>query len=52
MLYDIEKDPIQDCPINDPGVEKEMIRLLIKLMKENDALAEQFERLELNSADG
>ena len=48
LLYDLETDPKQELPINDPEVEQRMIEHLIRLMKENDAPAEQFERLGLD----
>jgi arylsulfatase A-like enzyme len=50
-LYDLEKDPAQLHPIQDKAVEDRMIKLLVKLMKENDAPVEQFERLALAAGD-
>ena len=47
LLYDLDKDPLQQQPIEDAAVEERMIRLMVKLMKENDAPAEQYERLAL-----
>ncbi|TFG73046.1 MAG: sulfatase [Anaerolineales bacterium] len=47
LLFDMEKDPAQEHPLEDPVIEKRMIELLIKLMWENDAPPEQFERLGL-----
>jgi arylsulfatase A-like enzyme len=47
MLFDLEADPQQATPLNDPEKEAEMIELMIKLMRENDAPEEQFERLGL-----
>ena len=47
MLFDLENDPKQENPIDDPEVEKMMIRHLVRLMKANDAPPEQFERLGL-----
>ena len=47
MLFDLQKDPQQTHPINDPAVEKRMIAHLERLMKQNDAPAEQYERLGL-----
>ncbi len=47
LLFDIEKDPQQENPINNPEIEKRMMRQMIDLMKENDAPPEQFERLGL-----
>jgi len=50
MLFDLEQDPAQEHPLDDPAVEKHMIDLMVKLMKENDAPMEQFERLGLPAA--
>lgn len=47
FLYDLEKDPGQNQPIQDAAVEKRMIAHLLRLMKENDSPAEQFTRLGL-----
>jgi arylsulfatase A-like enzyme len=46
-LYDLENDPLQEHPIDDPEVEKMMIAHLERLMRENNAPTEQFERLGL-----
>jgi arylsulfatase A-like enzyme len=46
-LYDLETDPKQENPIVDPEVEEKMIGHIVKLMKENDAPIEQYERLGL-----
>jgi arylsulfatase A-like enzyme len=46
-LYDLYNDPSQDHPLEDKTIEKQMLELMIKLMKENDAPWEQFERLGL-----
>jgi arylsulfatase A-like enzyme len=46
-LYDLEKDPAQENPINDPEIEERMIRLMIKLMEENDCPQDQFDRMGL-----
>ena len=48
LLFDPENDPGQDHPVDDPQVERRMIDLLVKLMVENDAPPEQFERLGLD----
>ena len=45
MLFDTEKDPMQMQPLNDPEQEARMCRLMQRLMKENDAPAEQFVRM-------
>ena len=48
LLYDVENDPKQLNPIKDEAVEKKMIRHMIDLMKENDAPAEQYQRMGLD----
>jgi len=47
MLFDLADDPKQLNPIDDTAVEERMIEHLVRLMKENDAPEEQFERLGL-----
>jgi arylsulfatase A-like enzyme len=47
MLFDVEVDPGQETPLNDPEAEQKMIREMIELMKSNDCPLEQFERLGL-----
>lgn len=47
MLFDVVNDPQQKHPIDDPVIERRMIDLLVKLMKESDAPKEQYERLGL-----
>ena len=47
MLFDLENDPQQEHPINDPAVEARMVEHMVKLMKENNAPGEQFERMGL-----
>ncbi|MCF6177289.1 MAG: sulfatase [Victivallaceae bacterium] len=47
MLFDLDTDPQQQMPLDNPEKEAEMIELMIKLMHENDAPEEQFERLGL-----
>ena len=49
MLFDLDNDPKQQCPINNPEVEKKMIRHMIALMKENDSPSEQYERLGISA---
>ncbi|WP_409347147.1 sulfatase [Paenibacillus sp. MBLB4367] len=44
ILFDLEKDPQQENPIDDPETELSMIRLMAKLMLEHNAPSEQFER--------
>ncbi|MDD5791347.1 MAG: sulfatase [Erysipelotrichaceae bacterium] len=44
-LYDLDNDPNQLKPIEDKELETRMKEELVKLMKENDAPKEQYERL-------
>jgi hypothetical protein len=45
MLFDLEADPAQENPVADAGAEAAMAEHLVRLLKENDAPPEQFERL-------
>jgi hypothetical protein len=47
LLFDLESDPGQENPIVDEEIERRMIRLMVKLMQENDVPLEQYERLGL-----
>jgi arylsulfatase A-like enzyme len=47
LLYDLVEDPDQKNPLNDPDLELRMASLLVAAMRENDAPAEQYERLGL-----
>lgn len=47
LLFDLESDPGQRPPLNNPSIEAYMIQLLNKLLKANDAPVEQFDRLGL-----
>jgi len=47
LLFDLSTDPGQERPIHDAGIEARMVRLLIRLMLDNDTPIEQFERLGL-----
>ncbi|MFZ2653470.1 MAG: hypothetical protein WAX69_01015 [Victivallales bacterium] len=47
LLFDTDKDPTQKSPVQDQELEGRMIELLVGCMKENNAPAEQFERLGL-----
>ena len=51
MLFDLEKDPKQEHPLDDPDVEKMMCEHLVRLMKENDAPEEQYRRLGLGEGE-
>ena len=46
-LYDVQDDPQQRKPLDDPQLERRMIGLLVQAMKDSDAPAEQYERLGL-----
>jgi arylsulfatase A-like enzyme len=46
-LFDIREDPGQENPIDDPQAEEMMMDHLKRLMRDNDAPPEQFERLGL-----
>ncbi|WP_402839687.1 sulfatase [Microbacterium sp. GXS0129] len=45
LLFDLETDPQQEHPLDDPELELRMLRLLAVQLRENDAPASQFERL-------
>lgn len=47
MLFDIEKDPEQLNPVNEPDVERRLINEMIELMRQNDAPKSQYIRLGL-----
>jgi arylsulfatase A-like enzyme len=47
LLFDLAEDPGQEHPLDDSETEAAMIRHLIRLMQENDAPPEQYERLGL-----
>lgn len=47
LLYDLETDPQQEHPLDDPETEERMIRAMVQLMKENEAPEEQYVRLGL-----
>lgn len=47
LLFDINNDPEQLTPLKDNNTEALMISRMIRLMQENDAPAEQFQRLDL-----
>ena len=52
LLFDLEQDPGQAKPLQDPEVEVKMIRHMARLMKENDAPPEQFTRLGISWSAG
>lgn len=45
LLYNVEQDPRQERPFRDEAVEDRLIRAMIRLMKENEAPEEQYERV-------
>ena len=45
FLFDLKKDPTQENPIIDLDIETRMIKVMVELMKENDAPIEQYNRL-------
>ncbi len=47
LLFDLQADPGQEHPIQDAAIEARMVEHLVRLMRENDAPAEQYERLGL-----
>lgn len=47
MLFDLHEDPKQENPINNPEQEERLCRLMVQIMKENDAPEEQYQRLGL-----
>ena len=48
MLFDLKTDPEQKTPLHDSETENRMLCLMARLMRENDAPAEQFVRLGLD----
>lgn len=49
MLFDLQSDPDQLKPIRDEAVESRLIEAMVKLMREHDAPAEQYERLGISA---
>ena len=47
LLFDLQADPQQTEPIEDAAVEQKMVDHLVRVMVENDAPLEQYERLGL-----
>ncbi|MEG2500463.1 MAG: sulfatase [Oscillospiraceae bacterium] len=45
MLFDLQSDPQQAHPIQNPEVQKRLVKLMRQLMQKNDAPMEQYERL-------
>ncbi|MBE0530453.1 MAG: sulfatase [Rhodospirillales bacterium] len=51
VLYDLENDPGQKTPIDDPATEARLVDLMIRLMREADAPGETFRRFGLSVPD-
>jgi len=49
LLYDVKNDPSQEHKLDDPQVEERMIKLMVGLMKENEAPGEQYIRMGLEA---
>ena len=47
LLFDLKQDPAQQHNINNEKIEQNMLRHMVRLMKETDAPKEQYERLGL-----
>ncbi len=47
MLFDLENDPLQNHPLDDPETEANMIRHMVRLMRRNDAPVDQYQRMGL-----
>lgn len=48
MLFDLDSDPKQEHPLNDPHAETRMINLLHAALRSSDAPVEQYQRLGLD----
>ncbi len=47
MLFDLAKDPEQKVALDNPEIEEQMLKHMVRLMRENDAPPEQYARLGL-----
>ena len=47
LLFDVQADPGQTTPLDDPKIESSMIELMIREMARNECPEEQYERLGL-----
>jgi hypothetical protein len=47
LLFDIEQDPKQARPLQDPQIEARMAALLREAMRANEAPEEQYQRMDL-----
>jgi hypothetical protein len=52
LLFDLQTDPNQETPLQDPQLEARMVDLLLAQMQANDAPAEQYTRLGLPLPEG
>jgi hypothetical protein len=50
-LFDLQTDPEQKKPINEPDVEARLVQAMIRLMREADAPTELFTRFDLPESD-
>jgi hypothetical protein len=48
LLFDVENDPQQQEPLDNPEIVRMMVDHLLRLMKQVDSPAEQYERLGLH----
>ena len=49
LLYDVEKDPKQIHPLDDPSLVSYLLKEMSQLMKQADAPSELFERFKINT---
>jgi len=49
LLFDLEMDPNQEHPLNNPELEKKLCARMTALMQASDAPVEQYERLGLQA---
>nr|WP_318683835.1 sulfatase [uncultured Acetatifactor sp.] len=48
LLYDLWKDPVQNMPFREEDTEKRLESAMVRMMKENEAPEEQYERVGLS----
>ena len=51
-LYDLDADPLQQCPISDPEIEGRLVASMVELMRKADSPGEAFRRLGLPTPEG
>jgi hypothetical protein len=49
VIYDIESDPQQNSPLEDPALEDQLTRKLLALLQQNDAPVELYARYGLDA---